>query len=184
MQHTAGTSYSRVCSWLLRGPTSEVAGMGSSLRPSSGIRTFMSWSLAGGVHSLGPLRPKYTGLERKQQTTRGCPFLRAGVTDRGKTPVEFQKRSILPKMGSAASRCSIAGERAHSGARPSSALPAGPALAPGPPPSPDAPRSVPVADCATHHRSCRGRYGAAARSQDATRMTTARGHPVPPPRAV
>ncbi len=52
------------------------------------------------------------------------PFLRVGVTDsdRGKTPVGFQKGTPLgtycPKWEVEASRCSIAGVRAHGGAGP------------------------------------------------------------------
>ena len=70
----------------------------------------------------GPLTLRLAGtperwIERKQETTRGCPFLRVGVTDRGKTPVGFQKGNICPKWEVEASRCSIAGVRAHGGAR-------------------------------------------------------------------
>jgi hypothetical protein len=55
---------------------------------------------------------------RKQQTTRACPFLRAGATDGGNLWLGSRQGAYCPtKWEVEASRCSIVGERAHSGAR-------------------------------------------------------------------
>ena len=70
-----------------------------------------------GAPSPSTLGTPTTLIERRQETTDKLSYVLVGSNRRIRSAVGIQKGNILPKWEVEASRCSIVGERAQSGAR-------------------------------------------------------------------